>query len=72
MIYKNTFNLNYKLIISIYNFITYKIEYPKKNYWWSMFKLSFSRKALKYIIQEQKKNKSEQLVVVLFYHSAEK
>ena len=36
-----------------------------------MFKISFSEKAMDYIIHEQQNIESEQLVVVLFYHSAE-
>ena len=36
-----------------------------------MFKISFSKTALDYIIHEQQNIESEQLVVVLFYHSAE-
>ncbi len=36
-----------------------------------MFKISFSKAAMDYIIHEQQKNKTEKLVVVLFYHSAE-
>lgn len=36
-----------------------------------MFRISFSKKAMDYIIDEQQKIESEQLVVVLFFHSAE-
>ena len=36
-----------------------------------MFKISFSRTAIDYIIHEQQNIESEQLVVVLFYHSTE-
>ncbi len=36
-----------------------------------MFKISFSKTAMDYIIHEQQNIDSEQLVVVLFYHSAE-
>ena len=36
-----------------------------------MFRISFSKKAMDYIIVEQQKIESEQLVVVLFFHSAE-
>jgi hypothetical protein len=36
-----------------------------------VFKLSFSKTALEYILEEQQKIESEKLVVVLFYHSAE-
>jgi hypothetical protein len=36
-----------------------------------MFRISFSEKAMDYILNEQQNSKFEQLVVVLFYHSAE-
>ncbi len=36
-----------------------------------MFKISFSEKAMDYIIHEQQNIQTEQLVVAIFYHSAE-
>ena len=36
-----------------------------------MFKISFSKTTLDYIIHEQQNIEPEQLVVVLFYHSTE-
>jgi len=36
-----------------------------------MFKISFSEKAMDYIIHEQQNRQTEQLVVALFYHSTD-